>query len=145
MPGKWKKNVQIITHTNWADPNWQSHYEVVSSKNYYVFGPIVYNNSGLYALGFHFNLYIYTIIPTYSLSTISFSSLNSFQCITIWKYSIRWWWKIVNINYFMIGLSLPYEWHETYHENSHYKSFSFPPFITDCQTNRKCSTYEVLQ
>ena len=40
-------------------------------------------------------------------------------------------------NFFMIKLSLPLEWHDTYHEKLHYKSFSFPPFSTDYQTGRK--------
>ena len=27
-----EKNAQVVTRANWADPNWQSYYEVVSSK-----------------------------------------------------------------------------------------------------------------
>ena len=38
---------------------------------------------------------------------------------------------------FVIKVSLPWEWHGTFDEILHYKSFPFPPFSTTNQTSQR--------
>ena len=44
-------------------------------------------------------------------------------------------------NFFVIKVSLLWEWYETFHKILHYKLFSLPPFNTTNKTGRKSTGY----